>query len=141
MREIHLKRSGREDLVFVGQALMKLDDREWPGLSPNWWALSLYRTDNGSFVLESVFHPNYPRHATLYGALVFESVESLFRCLEVDCAMHAALLEYFRDHVSRRLRDPDCPLPPPALTPQAFTARQLRDFEDIVELLAGLNAA
>jgi hypothetical protein len=136
MYEIHLRRNGQEDLVFVGQALVTLDDREWLGLTPNWWELSLYRTDNGSFVLGSVFHRNYPRGKTLYGALGFESMESLFRYLEVDCAMPTVLLEGFRDQASRRLRDLDCPLPPLELAPP-----QLRDLEDISELLAGLNAA
>jgi hypothetical protein len=136
MYEIRLRRNGQEDIVFVGQALVALDDREWLGLTPNWWELALYRTDSGSFVLGSVFHRNYPRGTTLYGALGFESLEALFHYLGVDCGMPSLLLDAFRDQAVRRIRDLDCPLPPLELAPP-----QLRDLEDLSELLAGLNAA
>jgi len=136
MYEIHLRRNGQADLIFMGQALVTLDDREWLGLTPNWWELTLYRTDNGSFVLGSVFHRNYPRGTTLYGALGFASLDALFHYLDVDCGMPSVLLHGFMDQASRRIRDLDCPLPPLELAPPLQ-----RDLENISELLAGLNAA
>ena len=136
MYEIHLTRNGQEDLVFVGQTLVALDDREWLGHTPNWWELTLYRTDSGSFVLGSVFHRNYPRGTTLYGALSFTSLNAMFHYLDVDCGMPTLLLEGLKDQALRRIRDLDCPLPPLDLAPP-----QLRELEEISEFLAGLNAA
>jgi hypothetical protein len=136
MYEIHLTRNGQEDFVFVGQTLVTLDDREWLGLTPNGWELTLYRTDNGSFVLGSVFHRNYPRGTTLYGALGFESLDSMFHYLGVDCGMPTVLLEGFKHQAVRRIQDLDCPLPPLVLAPP-----QVRALGDLSEFLAGLDAA
>ena len=136
MYEIHLTRNGQEDLVFVGQALVTLDDREWLGLTPNWWELTLYRTDNGSVVLGSVFHRNYPRGTTLYGALGFENLDSLFQYLDVDCGMPTSLLDVLKGQALRRVRALDCPLPPLELAPP-----QIRELGNLSELLAGLDAA
>ena len=136
MYEIHLMRNGQEDFVFVGQALVSLDDREWLGLTPNWWELTLYRTEDEFFVLGSVFHRNYPRGTTLYGALSFESLDSLFHYLGVDCAIPTLLLEGLRDRALRRIRDLDCPLPPLELAPP-----QVRELGDLSEYLTGLDAA
>ena len=136
MNEIHLTRNGQDDFVFVGQTLVTFDDREWLGLTPNWWELTLYRSVNGSFVLGSVFHRNYPRGTTLYGALEFESLDSLFHYLSVDCRMPSLLLEGLKDQAVRRVRDLDCPLPPLELAPA-----QVHELASLSELLAGLDAA
>jgi len=136
MYEIHLPRNGQEDFVFVGQTLITLDDREWLGLTPNWWELALYRTDGGSFILGSVFHRNYPRGTTLYGALSFEKLENLFRYLDVDCGMPTVLLEGLKNRALRRIRDLDCPLPPLELGPP-----QVRELGELSEYLTGLDAA
>ena len=136
MYEIHLRRNGQEDIIFVGQALVTLDDREWLGLTPNWWELTLYRTDSDSFVLGSVFHRNFPRGTTLYGALGFESLDRLFHYLGVDCGMPSLLLEGLRDQALRRIRDMDCPMPPLELAPP-----QVRELGELSEFLAGLDAA
>jgi len=136
MHTIHLSRNGQEDYVFVGQALVTLDDRAWLGLTPNWWELTLYRTDCNAFVLGSVYHRNYPRGTTLYGALSFDSLDSLFHYLDVDCAMPSVLLEGLRNQTIRRVRDMDCPLPPLDLAPP-----QVRELGEISAFLVGLNAA
>jgi hypothetical protein len=136
MYEIRLARNGREDLAFTGQALICLDDREWLGLTPNWWELTVYRTDAGSFVLGSVYYRNYPRGVTLYGALCFDSLAELFHYLAVDCAMPEFLLEQLRNRTLLRIRDLDCPLPPLVLSPP-----QSRELGEACEYLGGLSAA
>lgn len=136
MYEIHLMRNNQDDLVFTGQALVTLDDREWLGLTPNWWELTVYRTDVGTFVLSSVFHRNYPRGTTLYGALSFESLDALFHYLGVDCAVPAVLLEALRNRTLRRVRDLDCPLPPLLLS-----RSQTRELGDMCKYLGKLHAA
>ncbi len=136
MYEIHLARNNQEDLIFTGQVLVTLDDREWLGLTPNWWELTVYRTEHGAYVLGSVFHRNQPRGVTLHGALAFENLDSLFRYLALDCAMPAMLLDGLRERALRRVRDLDCPLPPLLLSPP-----QVRDLGNMCEYLGNLNAA
>ena len=136
MYEIHLMRNNQEDMIFTGQALITLDDREWLGLTPNWWELTVYRACTGDFVLGSVFHRNYPRGITLYGALSFETLDELFRYLAEGCATPELLTENLRKRTLRRMRDLDCPLPPLELSPPL-----VRELWDMCEYLGGLTAA
>lgn len=73
MNEFRIKRNGKEDLVFTGEELVAVDDREWMGIAPNWWELRLYRTAVGKYILASTFHLNYPRRGQMHGAVVFSS--------------------------------------------------------------------
>ncbi len=73
MKEYSIKRNGKNALTFVGERLVSLDDREWMGVTPNWWELALYRTSVGKYILESIFHINYPHRRILHGAISFSS--------------------------------------------------------------------
>lgn len=112
MDEIRIKRNDRDDLVFKGERLVRVDDREWMGIAPNWWELTLYRTEVGRYVLASVFHRNYPRGKTLYGALLFERPEDVRDYIIHDCNGPSMIAEALLKRARRRLRDIDNPLPP-----------------------------
>lgn len=112
MNEIRIKRNERDDLVFRGERLVRLDDREWMGIAPNWWELILYRTEVGRYVLASVFHRNYPRGKTLYGALIFERPEDMRDYIIHDCNGPSMIADALLNRARRRLRDLDNPLPP-----------------------------
>ncbi|ABB39638.1 hypothetical protein Dde_2843 [Oleidesulfovibrio alaskensis G20] len=100
MNEIKIKRNGKDDLVFTGEELVTVDDREWMGVAPNWWELKLYRSAVGKYILASTFHLNYPRRSRMYGAVVFSSkndvAEYLRECnspnMIVDALMRRASL-------------------------------------------------
>lgn len=112
MRTWTLRRHKDKDLIFEGEHLITVDDREWLGVNPNWWELSLYRTMDGGFVLESVYYQNYPRGKTLYGALPLPSLDEVARCLLHRCGAPEMIIDALMARARRCLRLIDFPLPP-----------------------------
>lgn len=115
MRTWTLRRRNDTDFVFEGEHLITVDDREWLGLTPNWWELSLYRSRGETFVLESVYHQNYPRGKTLYGALELPTLDEVARCLLHRCGAPEVIIDALMARARRCLRFKDFPPPSPRL--------------------------
>lgn len=141
MQQFSLKRNGRDDLVFTGEKLVVVDDREWMGIAPNWWELTLYRTEVGRFILASVFYLNYPRRKVMHGALVFEDPDDVREYLLHGCNSPSMIADALVARARRRIRDLDTPLPPlPMFNSNDFDPSDV--FERVKELAAGdLHAA
>lgn len=116
MRIHALPRLRDEDLRFEGEHLVTVDDREWLGITPNWWELSLYRTRYGAFVLGSTYYQNYPRGGTVYGAWELPSLDHVARCLQ-QCGAPDMIAEALLLRARRCMRHRDTPLPPVRLRP------------------------
>lgn len=112
MRTWTLRRRNEDSLVFEGEHLITLDDREWLGVTPNWWELSLYRTTNNGFVLGSVYYQNYPRGQTVYGALELPTLESVHHCLRQRCNAPDLIIDALLARARRSIRLRDTPPPP-----------------------------
>lgn len=130
MRTHALRRHKQSEFVFEGEYLVTVDDREWLGITPNWWELSLYRTARGAFVLGSVYHQNYPRGATVYGAMEMPDTESVATHLLRQCGAPEMIIEALLHRVKRALRHKDTPPPPLRLR------RPLFDFGQMVAVPA-----
>ncbi|MEZ0576155.1 hypothetical protein [Halodesulfovibrio aestuarii] len=102
MQTVSLKRNGKENLVFTGELLVSLDDREVMGVTPNWWELKLYKTSIGKFILSSTFHINYPNRRTLYGALSFSEAEHLQHYLVNECNGPTKIADEFINRAAKR---------------------------------------
>ena len=102
MQTVSLKRNGKEDLVFIGELLVSLDDREVMGVTPNWWELKLYKTSVGKFILSSTFHINYPTRKTLHGALSFTEAEHIQHYLVNECNGPTKIAEEFINRAAKR---------------------------------------
>ncbi|SIN99487.1 hypothetical protein [Halodesulfovibrio marinisediminis] len=102
MQTVSLKRNGKEDLVFTGELLVSLDDRELMGVTPNWWELKLYKTSIGKFILSSTFHINYPSRRTLHGALSFSKAEHLQHYLVNECNGPTKIADEFINRAAKR---------------------------------------
>lgn len=102
MEKITLKRNGREDLVFLGEQLVAIDDRELMGVTPNWWELSLYRTDTKKYVLASTFHLNYPYRRKMYGAVCFNDPQGVREYLVNECNGPVMIAEALLSRAARR---------------------------------------
>ncbi len=102
MKEYAVKRNGKEELVFSGDLLVSLDDREWMGVTPNWWELSLYRSSVGKYILASTFHINYPSRRKLHGAICFSSAEAVREYLLHDCNGPSMIAEALLARAARR---------------------------------------
>ena len=112
MRTWTLRRRNQADLVFTGEHLITVDDREWLGATPNWWELSLYRTSANSFVLGSTYYQNYPRGHTVYGALELPSLEAVVQCLRERCNAPDTIVNMLLVRARRSIRFKDAPPPP-----------------------------
>lgn len=112
MRTWTLRRRNEADLVFTGEHIITVDDREWLGVNPNWWELSLYRTNASTFVLGSIYYQNYPRGNTVYGALELPSLEAVIQCLRDRCNAPDVIIETLLARARRSLRFKDTPPPP-----------------------------
>ncbi|BFR49398.1 hypothetical protein RVX_R24590 [Nitratidesulfovibrio sp. HK-II] len=112
MQEIRLHRNGREDLVFIGEHLATVDDREWMGIAPNWWELALYRSEAGRLVLSSVFYLNFPRHRVLRGAVVFQDIADVRDYVVNACNGPSMIADGLLGRARRRIRQLDDPVPP-----------------------------
>lgn len=133
MDKVSIKRSEKDSYTFRGEPLVHVDDREWMGIAPNWWELTLYRADDGQYILASVFHRNYPRRKTLYGALHFESPEDAHSYLLEKCNGPAMIADALLNRARRKLRDLDNPLPPLQLFESS-------DDEDAMDDVSPLHA-
>jgi len=102
MQTVSLKRNGKEDLVFTGELLVSLDDRELMGVTPNWWELKLYKTTVGKFILSSTFHINYPSRRTLHGALSFSEAEHVQHYLVNECNGPSKIADEFITRAAKR---------------------------------------
>ena len=102
MKTVSLKRNGKENLVFTGELLVNLDDRELMGVTPNWWELKLYKTSIGKFILSSTFHINYPNRRTLHGALSFSEAEHLQHYLVNECNGPTKIADEFIHRAAKR---------------------------------------
>lgn len=102
MQTVSLKRNGKENLVFTGELLVNLDDREVMGVTPNWWELKLYKTSIGKFILSSTFHINYPNRRTLHGALSFSEAEHLQHYLVNECNGPTKIADEFINRAAKR---------------------------------------
>ncbi|GFM32237.1 hypothetical protein LN040_07995 [Desulfovibrio subterraneus] len=102
MREYSVKRNGKEELVFTGDLLVTLDDREWMGVTPNWWELTLYKTSVGKYILASTFHINYPGRRKMHGAISFSSAEAVRDYLVHDCNGPSMIAEALLARAARR---------------------------------------
>lgn len=112
MQEIRLHRNGRDDLVFVGEHLATVDDREWMGIAPNWWELALYHAEAGGYVLSSIFYLNYPRRRILRGALAFKDIADVRDYVVSACNGPAMIAEGLVGRARRRMRQLYDPIPP-----------------------------
>lgn len=124
MHEVRIRRNERDFFVFQGEPLVHVDDREWMGIAPNWWELTLYRADSGQYILASIFHRNYPRRKTLYGVLTFERPEDVREYIIRDCNGPSMIADALLARARRKLRDLDNPLPPLPIF------ARVNDFED-----------
>lgn len=102
MQSVSLKRNGKEDLVFTGELLVSLDDRELMGVTPNWWELKLYKTSIGKFILSSTFHINYPNRRTLHGALSFSEAAHVQHYLVNECNGPTKIADEFINRAAKR---------------------------------------
>ncbi|MCG8532687.1 MAG: hypothetical protein MI749_18800 [Desulfovibrionales bacterium] len=102
MQTVSLKRNGKDDLVFTGELLVSLDDRELMGVTPNWWELKLYKTSVGKFILSSTFHINYPNRRTLHGALSFSEAEHVQHYLVNECNGPSKIADEFITRAAKR---------------------------------------
>lgn len=102
MGEYTVKRNGKEALAFSGELLVSLDDREWMGVTPNWWELSLYKSSVGKYILASTFHVNYPHRRKLHGAICFSSAEAVREYLVRDCNGPSMIAEALLNRAARR---------------------------------------
>lgn len=104
MRTWMLRRHKESELVFEGQHLVTVDDREWLGVTPNWWELTLYRTTHRTFVLGSTYYQNYPRGATVYGAMEMPLLDDVARCLLHRCGAPEMIITALMARARRRVR-------------------------------------
>jgi len=84
MNKIRLQRHGKPDLLFTGDLLAMVDDREFSGFAENWMVTSLYRTSLGQYILFSEFHITSCGRRTIPTALVFATDRELLEFMEVD---------------------------------------------------------
>ena len=120
MQTYSLRRHKQTELVFEGEQLATVDDREFLSITPNWWELSLYRTAHGVFVLGSVYHQNYPRGATVYGALEMENLDAVASWLLHQCGAPEMIADTLLRRAKRSLRNRDTPPAPLHLRAPAF---------------------
>ena len=118
MRTYSLPRPHDGELVFFGEHLITVDDREWLGITPNWWELSLYRVHGGGFVLASVYYQNYPRGKTVCGAWELPTLDAAARCLRL-CGAPEMIIEALLLRTRRVIQHKDHPRPPLRLRPTA----------------------
>lgn len=111
MRIHSLPRQRNDDLRFEGEHLVTVDDREWLGITPNWWELTLYRTHEGAFVLGSVYYQNSPRGGAVCGAWELASLDQVARSLQ-ECGAPDMIADALLLRARRCMRDRDTPLPP-----------------------------
>jgi hypothetical protein len=102
MKEYSVKRNGKDDLVFSGELLVILDDRELMGVTPNWWELSLFKTCVGKYILASTFHINYPHRRKMHGAICFSSAENVRDYLTHDCNGPTMIADTLINRAARR---------------------------------------
>lgn len=112
MQTCTLRRHKQAEFVFEGEHLVTVDDREWLGVTPNWWELSLYRTANGTFVLGSVYYQNCPRGATVYGALEMDNMDAAATWLLRHCGAPEMIIEALLHRARRNARHKDMPPAP-----------------------------
>lgn len=103
MRTWMLQRHKDTELIFEGDHLVTVDDREWLGVTPNWWELSLYRTAHNTYILGSIYHQNYPRGGTIYGALAMPHLEEVSHCLLQRCAAPQMIIDALLVRARRRI--------------------------------------
>lgn len=102
MKEYAVKRNGKDDLIFSGELLVSIDDREWMGVTPNWWELSLFRTSIGKYILASTFHVNYPSRRKMHGAICFASATAVRDYLLHDCNGPSMIADALITRAARR---------------------------------------
>lgn len=112
MRTWTLQRHNESDFVFEGEHLITVDDREWLGVTPNWWELALYRMEDGTFVLGSIYFQNYPTSRTIHGALAMPTLDDVAQCLRQRCGAPDMIIEALLARARRAMRCKDAPTPP-----------------------------
>jgi hypothetical protein len=85
VQQFKVKRSKRTDLVFNGELLVRIDDKQWVNSGATWWELSLYKTDKGAYVLGSAFHVDYPMRGKYYGAKSFGKPQEVIDFVLTEC--------------------------------------------------------
>ena len=106
MHTWNLSRHNDADLTFEGEHLITMDDREWLGVTPNWWELSLYRTVDGDMVLGSVYYQSFPYRRTMRGALRLHTLEDVAHHLRERCGAPDMIIDALLAGVRRRLAYP-----------------------------------
>ncbi|BBD08678.1 hypothetical protein [Desulfovibrio ferrophilus] len=84
MNQIRLQRHGKPDLLFNGDLLAQVDDREFSGFNENWMDTALYRTSLGQYILYSEFHITNCGKRSIPTALVFSTDQDLLEFMEVS---------------------------------------------------------
>lgn len=107
-----LVRNRNEVLEFTGEVLVQLNDREWLGATQNLWTLTLYRTDDGAFILDSLFHMSRPYYKLLRGSVRLAELDDVYRYLVHGCGGPVPIAELLLLRARRRLRYLDNPPPP-----------------------------
>lgn len=118
MKSYTLARNGHESIEFRGELVVEIDDREWLGVTQNWWTLTLYRTEDGAFILASLFHMNRPRYKILKGAVRLAELDDVYTYLVHGCGGPVPIAEALVLRARRQLRYMDNP-PPPFILPTA----------------------
>lgn len=121
-----LRRYKQAELVFEGEHVVTVDDREWLGITPNWWEISLYRTARGAFVIGSVYHKNYPRGTTVYGALEMDNMDAAGAWLVRQCGAPEVIIDALVRRAKRCLYYRDTPPPPLRLCKPSFFTMEHR---------------
>jgi len=97
MKLFSLKRKGKEDLVFFGNLLARVDDRNCEDSLQYWVELSLYRTRVGKYILATSIHFRKHLETDFHGAVAFETAADLHEFLfKQGAGLHKVITRLLR---------------------------------------------